>query len=156
MTTLARVENNSVTAYPYGIRELKAEYPNISFPTNPLQISSVRDEYGVVVVQDVEKPSFDFRTQRIVKGMPVQDGDTWSQDWVVQDKTADEVVANDVEQWGFIRQERNTLLSASDYRDLPNYPGIDQESWLTYRQALRDVPSNNDDPFDISWPVRPV
>jgi len=156
MTTLARVENNSVTAYPYGVAQLKAEYPNTSFPTDPLQIPSVRDNLGVVVVQDVAEPSFNSRTQRVVAGTPVLSGDVWSQNWVVQDKTADEVASNDADQWGFVRQERNTLLSASDYRDLPNYPGTDQESWLTYRQALRDVPSNNANPFDISWPVRPV
>ena len=155
MTTWARVENNSVTVYPYGVPDLKAEYPNTSFPTDPLQVSSVRDEFGVVVVQDVAKPSFNSRTQRLVAGTPVLSGDVWSQSWEVQDKSAGEVATNDADQWGFVRVDRNRRLSESDYRDLPNYPGTDQESWLTYRQALRDVPADNADPFNISWPTKP-
>jgi len=154
MTTWARVENNSVTVYPYGVPDLKAEYPNTSFPTDPLRVPSIRDEYGAVVVQDAEQPSFDSRTQRVVKGTPVQVGGVWSQTWMVEDKTADEVAASEASKWVSVREERNSILSVSDWRDLPSYPDADQESWGTYRQALRDVPSNNDDPFDISWPMR--
>lgn len=39
-----------------------------------------------------------------------------------------------------LRIERNSFLSGSDWRDLPSYPGSDQEAWREYRQALRDLP----------------
>jgi hypothetical protein len=39
-----------------------------------------------------------------------------------------------------LRDTRNDLLSISDWRDLPSYPGTDQEAWREYRQALRDLP----------------
>ena len=155
MTTWARVENNSVTAYPYGVPELKAEYPHTSFPTDPLRVPHIRDAYGAVVVEEVAKPSFDSRTQRVVEGAPVGDGGVWSQGWVVQTKTAEETSADEANRWVGVRQERDTLLSDSDWRDLPGYPGADQESWGIYRQELRDVPSNNADPFDVSWPTKP-
>mgnify|MGYP003138433461 CR=1 FL=1 len=53
-----------------------------------------------------------------------------------------------------LRQERNRLLSESDWRDLPSYPGSNQEAWRTYRQQLRDLPSTTD-PSDPTWPTAP-
>ena len=40
-----------------------------------------------------------------------------------------------------MRQERNRLLSETDYRALPDYSNINKEAWLAYRQELRDLPS---------------
>lgn len=41
-----------------------------------------------------------------------------------------------------LRLERNDLLEKTDYRDLPSYPGSDQEAWREYRQELRDLPAS--------------
>ena len=158
MTTWARVENNSVTVYPYGVPELKAEYPHTSFPTDPLRVPHIRDEYGAVVVEEVAKPSFDARTQRVVEGTPVEDGGVWSQGWVVQAKTAEEISADEANRWVGVRNDRNTLLSGSDWRDLPGYPGADQEGWRTYRQELRDLPSGLstiEDVDNVTYPTKP-
>jgi len=38
-----------------------------------------------------------------------------------------------------MRTERNMLLSASDFRALPDYP--DRDKWIIYRQQLRNLPS---------------
>ena len=40
-----------------------------------------------------------------------------------------------------MRQERNKLLKESDFRVLPDYPGVNKEEWMTYRQSLRDFPA---------------
>lgn len=53
-----------------------------------------------------------------------------------------------------LRQERDKLLSQSDWRDLPSYPGSNQEAWRTYRQQLRDLPSTTD-PSNPTWPTAP-
>lgn len=52
------------------------------------------------------------------------------------------------------RAERNRLLSASDWTQLPDAP-IDQAAWTEYRQALRDLPSQAGFPADITWPIAP-
>lgn len=57
-------------------------------------------------------------------------------------------------QWPIVRQERDQLLQASDYTQLPDVPLTDKASWATYRQALRDVTTQTD-PFNIVWPVAP-
>lgn len=38
-----------------------------------------------------------------------------------------------------MRQERNMLLTQSDFRVVPDYP--DRDKWLVYRQKLRDFPA---------------
>ena len=53
-----------------------------------------------------------------------------------------------------LRNQRNFLLSQSDWRDLPSYPGSNQEAWRTYRQQLRDLPSTTD-PSNPTWPTPP-
>lgn len=52
-----------------------------------------------------------------------------------------------------LRMNRNTLLNNSDFRDLPSYPGSDQEAWREYRQALRDLP---DGYVPVEEPVFPI
>ena len=38
-----------------------------------------------------------------------------------------------------LREKRNRLLAATDWRDLPSYAGTKQAEWRVYRQALRDI-----------------
>ena len=50
------------------------------------------------------------------------------------------------------RQERDTLLSESDVHALADRI---TDEWRTYRQALRDVPSQAGFPDNITWPTKP-
>ena len=54
-----------------------------------------------------------------------------------------------------LRLQRDRLLAESDWRDLPSYPGSNQEAWRTYRQALRDLPANTEDASNPTWPTAP-
>jgi len=40
-----------------------------------------------------------------------------------------------------MRQERNKLLKDSEFRVLSDYPAVNKEEWITYRQKLRDFPA---------------
>ena len=53
------------------------------------------------------------------------------------------------------RIERNQLLAASDWTQLPDVPLATKEAWATYRQALRDLPEhpNWPDLNEADWPV---
>jgi len=57
-----------------------------------------------------------------------------------------------------IAEERNKLLQNSDWTQLPNNPLTpdQQTAWATYRQALRDIPSQSGYPFDVIWPTPPA
>lgn len=52
------------------------------------------------------------------------------------------------------RQERNTLLTASDWTQVADAP-VDQAAWATYRKELRDITSQDTFPSEVTWPVAP-
>ena len=57
-----------------------------------------------------------------------------------------------------LRTKRNTLLAKTDKYALPDWPHetlAKQTEWIEYRQALRDLPGNTEDPANPVWPVRP-
>jgi hypothetical protein len=60
--------------------------------------------------------------------------------------------------WGKLRIDRNTKLKSTDWTQMPDAPLTDDQkaSWRTYRQALRDLPSNTTDPANPTWPAPPT
>jgi len=52
------------------------------------------------------------------------------------------------------RDERDMLLRNSDWSQLPDSP-VDAAVWATYRQELRDLPTQEGFPDSIVWPVKP-
>lgn len=68
------------------------------------------------------------------------------------------------QQWDEVRRARGAQLSATDWLgtkppDLPD--DVDGEidanaqAWADYRQALRDLPDQGDDPTELVWPTPP-
>ena len=56
------------------------------------------------------------------------------------------------QKWTRIRGERNYKLSQTDWRASSDLTLSDE--WKTYRQALRDVPTQTD-VDNITWPTEP-
>lgn len=54
-----------------------------------------------------------------------------------------------------LRAERDRLLAASDWTQVPDAPIIDRQAWVVYRQQLRDLPANTPNPADTTWPAPP-
>ena len=57
-----------------------------------------------------------------------------------------------------LRKERDDLLDKTDKYALTDWPHASlekQREWLEYRQALRDLPANTEDPANAVWPVQP-
>ena len=57
--------------------------------------------------------------------------------------------------FGTLRARRDRLLSESDYTMLPDYTGTDVAEWVTYRQALRDLPDGYVPVKNATYPVKP-
>ena len=62
-----------------------------------------------------------------------------------------------------LRSERDQRLAATDYLLMPDYPLSDDQRTIlqVYRQALRDLPSQEGAPWDgggeeTPWPVMPA
>jgi hypothetical protein len=59
--------------------------------------------------------------------------------------------------WKDFRQERNKRLAGCDWITLKAYSTqkVVPKVWRDYMQALRDIPSNTEDPENPIWPVAP-
>ena len=60
--------------------------------------------------------------------------------------------------WKDFRQERNKRLAEVDWVFSEDYSIEDDsyQQWLTYRKALRDLPSATEDPENPVWPEQPA
>lgn len=57
-----------------------------------------------------------------------------------------------------VRLERNRRIAATDYLAMPDYPLSDEDkaAVMAYRQALRDVPTQDGFPREVVWPEVPA
>jgi len=53
------------------------------------------------------------------------------------------------------REDRNRRLKQTDWTQAPDVPEATRTAWLSYRQALRDVPTQSGFPAEITWPTPP-
>ena len=58
--------------------------------------------------------------------------------------------------WEKIKAQRDKLLQQCDWTVLSDSPVSNQSDWLTYRQALRDIPQDFTTPEEVVWPTVPV
>ena len=57
------------------------------------------------------------------------------------------------DKWTAVRRDRDRRLAETDYLALSD--STLASNMKTYRQSLRDVPEDNSDPDNISWPSKP-
>jgi hypothetical protein len=118
------------------------------------------------VAEDVEPLGFglwDFSNQpdhgtfeKVVEVAPVKDEyGRWLQTWAVEPMNEGEVAVRTEQEWGAVRGERSWKLATSDWTQVADAP-VDAAAWADYRQALRDLPQAQTDPFNIVWPEPPA
>ena len=99
------------------------------------------------------------------------EGIEWSETNSQTKPTKEEVTAklnelNDAEPYKLLREERNKLISETDWTQLKDIDLdiIRERNWKNYRQALRDLPSKSNPKLDgsgkldmssVTWPVKP-
>ncbi|MFS8930937.1 tail fiber assembly protein [Cupriavidus taiwanensis] len=62
---------------------------------------------------------------------------------------------SDADLAAMVRAQRDALILATDWTQLPDVPEETRLRYAAYRQALRDVPQQPGFPRDVSWPVPP-
>ena len=82
---------------------------------------------------------------------------------VLRDATPEEVANYDrillvaaQERKDSVRNDRNQRLMACDWTQLPDVGANINAAWISYRQALRDVPEQPGFPDNVQWPVPPT
>jgi hypothetical protein len=119
--------------------------------------------------EDIEPLGFglwDFSNQpdlgtfeKAVEVAPVKDEyGRWRQTWAVEPMNEEEVAARTEQEWTRVRGERSRKLASTDWWVVASVesgvPMSDERA--AYRQALRDVPQTQTDPFNIVWPETPA
>jgi hypothetical protein len=145
------IENGAVKQYPYSLGQLKAANPLTSFPAQATD--EMLASFGVERVFFSTPPEL-TDTQVLEEGTPVIADNRWTQVWTVRDMTTEEVASRNDTQAATVRAQRNNKLTESDWTQVADAP-IDKAAWAAYRQVLRDVPSQQGFPWNITWPDAP-
>ena len=145
--------DNQIVAYPYSQTDLVRDNPSTSFPSGGISPASLA-EWNMFPVHFADQPVVDPRAQRVVELAPLYDGQSWIQQWSVENLSQEEISAMTDAQASAIRADRNARLAACDWTQVLDAP-VDTAAWAAYRQDLRDVPSQAGFPWEINWPVAP-
>lgn len=108
-------------------------------------LSPVTNSNFTLVQTDI--PDAELKSSRLVDGAIV----TGLGEEVVDNSLTDEAVAI------LFREQRDLLLQQSDWTQSNDSPltAEKKQEWATYRQALRDLPSNTTDFTNPAWPTKP-
>jgi hypothetical protein len=86
---------------------------------------------------------------KYVLGPVFTDGETTA----AEQETAYKAI-KDAEQAKSVRQSRSDRLADCDWTQVADSP-VDKAAWATYRQALRDITTQNGFPWTVTWPDAP-
>ena len=140
-----KVTNGSIDQFPYTIGDLRRDNPNTSFPKSIP--NSLLESYGVYRVTVATVPSYDPAVQTLVTNTPTENNGSWETTYTVENRP--QSVAE-----GVIRERRDKLLAATDWMALSDVTMSSEMT--TYRQALRDIPSQSGFPYSVTWPTDPL
>ena len=127
---------------------IKELFPNTSFTATGPNADFLTENN---VVELVETLTYTPPAQKLVSVEPYLDGGK-VYNVRVESTSTYEQSALITTQWQVVRTQRNNLLRNSDWRAGSDLTLSDE--WKTYRQALRDVPTQSD-PFNVTWPTMP-
>lgn len=144
---LAKIENGAPTQVGY----FTSVFPNVSFPAEGPSQEWMEENSAMPVVTWIEE--YNPLTEKVVDCAPYIQGDSVYTVEVVA-MTEQEIATATARTAASVRGQRARLLFESDWTQLPD-ASVDSAAWATYRQALRDVPTQTGFPTEVSWPTAP-
>jgi hypothetical protein len=153
---LIKITSGQAVGNPIFENQFYGLFNNVSFAL-PLSSEDVISR-GYAFYQDSIKPDHD-RYEVAEPAAPIQvSDDLWEKGWSVRQMTDDEILDLDNQLADSVRNDRNNLLSKSDWTQFNDSPlsEADKESWATYRNSLRNVPEQSGFPWEIVWPELPI
>lgn len=146
--------NQNVEKYPYSFGELRKDNPQVSFPSAPTV--ELLASYNVFPVVKTDAPEWNY-TINVREANPVAVAGVWMQAWAVTDATPEEIAGRTEAKSAEVRDERNQRLSQCDWTQVDDAPltNTQKAAWASYRQSLRDMPSQEGFPWSVVWPATP-
>ena len=109
---------------------------------------------GCDVVLEGPQPTTENRYQSCVRQGVEQIDGQWFTKYTLIEADDEGKAAMDAQQATNVRNTRNQKLAESDWTQLADSTA-DKQAWATYRQALRDVPTQAGFPWEVVWPDQP-
>ncbi len=150
-------------------QEFRAMFPNTGFPVQ-LKESTINDFGGEVVFEGPQATGGTVYQYSQYAGVEQINGkwytkyilgpvftDTTAEDGTVTTAAENEAAykaMKDAEQAKSVRQQRGEKLKETDWTQVADAP-VDKAAWATYRQALRDVTTQEGFPWTVTWPSEP-
>tara|TARA_B100001996_G_C18302746_1_gene455316 strand:+ start:224 stop:568 length:345 start_codon:yes stop_codon:yes gene_type:complete len=94
-----------------------------------------------------------FKVMQDYAGIPTNMVGKYFYELIGMSESQATVVKNDWQRW-YLRNDRDRLLTNTDWTQNADVPESTRTKWQSYRQALRDVPQQAD-PFNVTWPTEP-
>lgn len=108
--------------------------------------------FGFDPVENAPAPVADYTEK--VEPAEIVDG-KWIKAYRKRPATPEEIDAATKDKAAAVRATRDALLSACDWTQLADADKKAQGDFVSYRQALRDIPKQAGFPFNVEWPVKP-
>jgi len=128
----------------YSIAQLKVDNPNVCFPKNIS--ASILSSYDVYEYIDDAEPSYDEDTHEITSSYVYDLDNKWHKTKTAVQLSEDLAARN-------VRATRDSLLQETDWLGASDVTMSD--AWAIYRQALRDLPTQDGFPFNVTYPTKP-
>jgi hypothetical protein len=154
MTLFIKLENGQPSGNPITELTFRRLFTNTSFPK--YFTANVVEPFGHGLYDFSSQPKLG-RYEKAVEIAPVRSSaGIWRQTWQVVDMDDNEKAEVNAQQETLVRNQRNHLLSASDWTQIADAP-VDATLWATYRQALRDITNHVNFPHlqEADWPTKP-
>jgi hypothetical protein len=123
--------NLQTLQYPVSIYTIRAANPNTSYPDNSNFVPE-----GYAAVNPTPFPAYDKNTQKVIELDPIQDGDSWQQAWEVVELSVEEKQKIFKENAHRVRNQRDALLSRSDWTQLGDVTLSNKEDWNSLLKVI--------------------
>ena len=135
----------------YSIEQLRQDHNTTSFPVDIPD--SILETYGVFPCVVSDMPEIDHKYKKIEGNNIIKVDNERRLEWVVTNKSDEEITTwlNDLAQG--IRLQRNQLLAETDFYALSDV--VMSIEMADYRKELRDISLQIGFPDNVVWPIKP-
>lgn len=149
---LIQIKDGIPIGYAVAEENFRMLFPGATFPA--MLTPELVEPFGYGLYDFSSQPTPN-KHEKVVEATPIKNGlGVWIQSWGIVAMNDEEKTQADKEKALLVREDRNWRLAQCDWTQLIDSP-VDHFVWFSYRQALRDIPSQSGFPWTIEWPEQP-
>lgn len=146
-----KIENGQPIGHPVTVENMRYLFPNFNF--NQIITTHLANQIGFAIYEFTNPPPPNGIYKKLAEGTPSLNTDNgiYYQNWQIVDMNDIEKLEWDRSVAKSVRNERNRMLTASDWTQIPDAPITEakREEYRVYRQELRDLSARSDFPHGV-------